>query len=615
MYFPPARKPRSAGRVRGCFSFTVVPRCEMCDSLSHRNFIPGREIGGRKERKVGEYLHIIMGGEAGQGLDTVAGLLGKAVTRAGRQLLVVQHVMSRVRGGHNNFRIRIGGGPGLGPPDTFHVLAAMSRESVDLHRDKLESGAVILTDAAWDLPAEANLVPVPFADLAPRPVLRSAALLGVLGAMLGLDPEELGKLLAENFDAKGEDIVAGNLAVLHKAMDWAGEHVPSRPLPGQDDSVVRLAMDGNQAVVLGALAAGVRFCGYYPMSPATSIAEGLVQAAVDMGVVVEQAEDEIAAANMALGAAYGGAPSIVPTSGGGFALMTEAVSLAGVMEMPVVFVVVQRPGPATGLATRTEQADLDLVLYAGHGEFPRAILTPATVENCFSLTHKAFDLAEKSQGPVFVLSDQYLASTLCSVEPFDTDSLPPVAGPDLSDTDAEAYTSYALPGPVSPRRIPGHGLSLVLADSHEHNEKGNIIEDGRMRVLMQDKRQAKLDLLRAEAVPPLYMGADRPDVLLVGWGSTLPVLQEVTQTLQSGGVRAACLGFTQVWPLVDETFLPQLNAAATVVAVEGNSTAQFAGLLRKTTGFHIPHTILRYDGRALTAGYVLERLRPIVEGL
>lgn len=564
---------------------------------------------------MGEYLHIIMGGEAGQGLDTVAGLLGKAVTRAGRHLLVAQHVMSRVRGGHNNFRIRIGIEPVLGPPDSFHVLAAMSRESVDLHRDKLEPGAVILTDAAWDLPAEPNLIPVPFAELAPRPVLRSAALLGVLGAMLGLDPEELGTLLAGNFDAKGEDIVASNLAVLNKSMDWAGEHVPSRPLPGQNDSVVRLTMDGNQAVVLGALAAGVRFCGYYPMSPATSIAEGLAQAAVDMGVIVEQAEDEIAAANMALGAAYGGAPSIVPTSGGGFALMTEAVSLAGVMEMPIVFVVAQRPGPATGLATRTEQADLDLVLYAGHGEFPRAVLTPATVQDCFSLTYKAFDVAEKSQGPVFVLSDQYLASAMRSVEPFDLERLPAVAGPDLSDTDAGAYMRYSLPGPVSPRRIPGHGLSLVLADSHEHNEKGSIIEDGRMRVLMQDKRQAKMDLLRTEVVPPVYLGREHPDVLLVGWGSTLPVLQEATRILLGGGVNAACLGFTQVWPLVDETFLPHLHAAATVVAVEGNSTAQFAGLLRKITGFHIPNTILRYDGRAMTAGYVLERLRPIVEGL
>jgi 2-oxoglutarate ferredoxin oxidoreductase subunit alpha len=374
-------------------------------------------------------------------------------------------------------------------------------------------------------------------------------------------------------------------------------------------------MDGNQAIVLGALAAGVRFCAYYPMSPATSIAEGLVQAAVEMGVVVEQAEDEIAAANMALGAAYAGAPSIVPTSGGGFALMTEAVSMAGVSETPVVFVVVQRPGPATGLATRTEQADLELVLHAGHGEFPRAILAPATLADCFYLTRKAFDLAEKSQGPVFVLSDQYLASATRSVLPFDLDSLAPVTGPDLTDNDPASYRRYNWDNSISPRRIPGHGQSLILADSHEHNETGHIIEDGATRVRMQDKRQAKMAVLRGEAVAPDFYGDDGPAVLLVGWGSSCEVLREATDELRATGVEAACLCFIQVWPLSPETFLPHLTSARTVVAVEGNSTAQFAGLLRKTTGFHIQDTVLRYDGRALTAGFVLERLQPILEAL
>lgn len=295
--------------------------------------------------------------------------------------------------------------------------------------------------------------------------------------------------------------------------------------------------------------------------------------------------------------------------------MTEAVSLAGVMEMPVVFVVVQRPGPATGLATRTEQADLNLVLHAGHGEFPRAILAPGSPEDCFALTHKAFDLAEKSQGPVFLLSDQYLASAVRSVDRLDPDALPPVAGPDLSDTDAENYRRYGLATPVAPRRLPGVGKSLVLVDSHEHDETGHITEDGAIRVRMQDKRLAKMDILLAEALPPEYHGADDPDVLLVGWGSTTGVLTETVDLLAAQGVRAASLGFIQVWPLVPDAFLPRLHAAAAVVAVEGNSTAQFAGLLRQVTGFDIVDHVLRYDGRALTPGYVLEHLRSILEAL
>lgn len=560
-------------------------------------------------------INLIMGGEAGQGLDTVAGLLGTAVVRSGWHLLTAQHVMSRVRGGHNNIRVRIGAQPVPGPPDMFHVLAAMSRESVDLHRDKLEEQAVILVDAAWEMPAGAALLGIPFAELAPRPVFRNVALLGVLGAMLGIKAGMLQDQLKEHFKVKGDQIVASNLDVLAASMKWAEEHAPRLSMPESTDPAGRLAMDGNQALVLGALAAGVRFCGYYPMSPATSIAEGLAHAPVEMGVVVEQAEDEIAAANMALGAAYAGARSLVPTSGGGFALMTEAVSLAGVMEMPVVFVVAQRPGPATGLATRTEQADLELVLYAGHGEFHRAILAPTNVSDCFYLTHKAFDLAEKSQGPVFVLSDQYLASAARSVDPFDLESLAPVATPDLSDSDPESYRRYNWAAPISPRRIPGNGLSLVMGDCHEHDEAGHIIEAGDIRVRMQDKRLAKIDVLLREVLPPEYRGADAPDLLLVGWGSTCEVLREVVEILQTDGVKVGVLSFAQVWPLVPETFLSRLDSAKTVVAVEGNSTAQFAGLLRKTTGFHIQQTVLRYDGRALTAGYVMARLRPILEAL
>lgn len=562
-----------------------------------------------------EELHLIMGGEAGQGLDTVSGLLGKAVVRSGRHLLAAQHVMSRVRGGHNNFRLRIGSQPVPGPPDTFHLLAAMSRESVVLHKDKLKDPAIILADAGWELPDTPGLVAIPFAELAPRPVFRNVALLGVIGAMLGLEASLFEEQLEEQFGAKGDEIVSSNLRVLASSMKWAVENAPSLPLPKAGGPAGLLTMDGNQAIVLGALAAGVRFCGYYPMSPATSIAEGLVQAAVEMGVVVEQAEDEIAAANMALGASYAGARSIVPTSGGGFALMTEAVSLAGVSETPVVFAVVQRPGPATGLATRTEQADLDLVLYAGHGEFPRAILAPSTLDDCFHLTHRAFDLAEKSQGPVFLLSDQYLASTARSVAPFDLEALAPVTEPDLGDTDPEKYRRYNWDNPISPRRIPGHGKSLVLADSHEHDEIGHIIEDGGIRVRMQDKRQAKMEELLSRVLPPEFSGDEEPELLLVGWGSSCEVLREVTAELRKSGTRAACLCFTQVWPLLPETFMPRLESAAAVVAVEGNSTAQFAGLLRKTTGFHIQDTVLRYDGRALTAGFVMERLQPVLEAL
>lgn len=556
-------------------------------------------------------MHLLLGGEAGQGLDTMAQLLSKVLIRSGWFVLTAQHVMSRVRGGHNNFRMRIAAQPVEAPADTYNILAAMTRESIDLHKDILVSDAVVLADAAWELDGP---IAVPFADLAPKPVQRNVALLGVLGAMFELDVKALHGVVEENFRAKGTDVVAGNAQVLDNAIAWASVNAPKLKLPGPVSPAGRLTMDGNQAIVLGALAAGIHFCPYYPMSPATSIAEGLMHVAVDMGIVVEQAEDEIAAANMALGAAYAGARTLVPTSGGGFALMTEAVSLAGVMEMPVVFAVVQRPGPATGLPTRTEQADLDLVLYAGHGEYPRAILAPSTPKECFELAHKSFDLAETSQGPVFLLSDQFLASSFQTVEPFDVAVLPEITSPDLSDTNPEKYQRYSLAGGgISPRRLPGVGKSLVVADCHEHTEVGHITEKQHLRIAMQDKRLAKEQVLLDRIAPPVFMGDNEPDLLLVGWGSTCGALREITALLRLQGCSVGCLSFTQVWPLAPQTFLPILEAAKVAVCVEGNSTGQFAGLIRKTTGFYFENQILRYDGRAITAGYVLKYLQSLLE--
>lgn len=559
--------------------------------------------------------NLIVGGAAGQGLDSAALMLARALVRSGWFVLAAQHVMSRVRGGHNNVRLRIAAEPIEAPADTFHLLAAMTEESVALHRGRLAPDAVILVDSAWKLPAEPGLVAIPFHELARRPVYYNTVLLGVISAFLGLEESVLAELLREQFAAKGEDTVAANLEALRHGRQW-GEATGVRlsmpdPAPAEQP---RLVMNGNQAACLGAVAAGVGFCGYYPMSPSTSLSEALAWAGADAGIVVEQAEDEIAAANMAVGAAYGGARAIVPTSGGGFALMTEAVSLAGIMEAPVVFFVAQRSGPATGLPTRTEQADLDLVLYAGHGEFPRAVFAPDSPESLFRLTYQAFAMAERAQTPVFVLSDEFLADGLFTTEPFSVEGLPPIAEPDLSDTDPEGYERYSLRmGPVPPRRIPGAGRSLVLWDSHEHEPSGHITESAEIRVAQQDRRLQKLSVLKEQVVPPAYLGPENPDVLLVSWGSPNGAVRETVSTHEGPGTLAA-LTFTQVWPLVPETFLPYLTAARRVVVVEGNSTGQFARLLTWAAGFSAPHAIRRYDGRAMTVQYIRQGLRSLLEG-
>jgi 2-oxoglutarate ferredoxin oxidoreductase subunit alpha len=328
------------------------------------------------------------------------------------------------------------------------------------------------------------------------------------------------------------------------------------------------------------------------------------------GLVVEQAEDEIAAVNLAIGASYTGASSMVATSGGGLALMVEAVSLAAVSETPLVVVVAQRPGPATGMPTRTEQADLELVLHAGHGEFPRAIFAPGDPEECFHLTRKAFELAERFQGPMFVLTDQFLADSYRAVKPFDPESVSAVRIATDTSVSSAPYRRYAITDSgVSPRLVPGMSEHLVVADSHEHSEDGHISEDVDVRRGMVDKRMKKQTGIRQEVIPPEVNGEDRPDLLLVSWGSSKGAVSEAAARMRSGGASVATLNFSQVWPLISEHFLHRLEAAGEVVCVEGNATGQLANLIRRETGYDIRRGVRRYDGLALTPGFIIRELK------
>jgi 2-oxoglutarate ferredoxin oxidoreductase subunit alpha len=290
--------------------------------------------------------------------------------------------------------------------------------------------------------------------------------------------------------------------------------------------------------------------------------------------------------------------------------MVEAVSLAAASETPLVVVVAQRPGPATGMPTRTEQADLELVLHAGHGEFPRAIFAPGDLEECFHLTRKAFELAEFYQGPMFVLTDQFLADSYRAVKPFDLESVSAVRiGTDLS-VSSTPYRRYAITDSgISPRLLPGTTEHLVVADSHEHSEDGHISEDVEVRKRMVDKRMRKQTGIRQEVIPPEVNGEEKPDLLLVSWGSSKGAVSEVAARMRSGGARVATLSFSQVWPLLPEQFLHHLEAAGEVVCVEGNATGQLANLIRRETGFDIRRGVRRYDGLALTPELIMRELK------
>jgi len=553
-------------------------------------------------------LNILIGGEAGQGLVTVGEILAKSFVRSGYFLVVTQSYQSRIRGGHNTFALRVSPEEIYAPQEPVDLLVALNDETLTLYQNELSPQGRIVADQGCTLPEE-NCLKVPYGHLASDKFSNIAAL-GVVCALLGLDEGLVGGTLEHFFGKKTPGLAEENRRVLEKAFRWASaQSVSFEKLPPSPNPVSRLMIQGNEAIVLGAISAGLKFYSFYPMTPSTSIGLTLARFAEKMGLVVEQAEDEIAAINLALGASFAGAPSMVATSGGGFALMGEGVSLAGMTETPIVIVIAQRPGPATGLPTRTEQGDLNFVLYSGHGEFPRAVFAPGTVREGFTLTRQAFALAEKYQGPVFILTDQFLSDSYRAAELPELETLPPVGLPIQTAPSNQPYQRFALTeNGVSTRLLPGWSENLVVAGSDEHTEDGHLTEDLSVRQLMVKKRLKKMEEIRREVVPPEFQGEREPDLLLVSWGSSKGAVWEAAAKMKSAGKRVATLHFSQVWPIIQEQFLGILQEAGQTVCVEGNATGQLAGLIRLETGFEIKKRINRYDGLPITPEFILREL-------
>ncbi len=554
-------------------------------------------------------LNILIGGEAGQGLVTVGEILAKSLVRKGYYIVVTQSYQSRIRGGHNTFSIRVGPDEIFAPQESIDLLVALNDETLTLHQKELSSGGRIVADQGCSLDEE-NCLKVPFGHLTSEKFSNIAAL-GVVCSLLGLEEAVVGQTLEDFFGKKVPGMAEENRRVLGEAWRWtSAQSFPFAKLPLPSKPTSRLMMHGNEAIALGAISAGLKFYSFYPMTPSTSIGLALARLAEKMGLIVEQAEDEIAAINLALGASFAGAASMVATSGGGFALMVEGVSLAGMTETPMVIVVAQRPGPATGLPTRTEQGDLNFVLHAGHGEFPRAIFAPGTVEECFHLTRQAFVLAEKFQGPMFILTDQFLSDSYRAIIPFDIENLMPVRPSHDAAPAALPYRRFAVTDSgISPRLLPGLSEHLVIAGSDEHTEDGHLTEDLSVRKQMVEKRLKKTEGIRRDVIRPEFKGDPHSDLLLISWGSSKGSVREAASSMSSPGRRVATLHFSQVWPLVPEQFVGSLQEARKVVCVEGNATGQLAGLIRRETGFEVHQRINRYDGLPLTPEYILRELK------
>jgi len=404
--------------------------------------------------------------------------LTRAAFHSGLELHAEQSYHSRIRGGENAFALRLNSGPAWGSREDTEVLAALNQEMLDQYLPTMADGGWVVCDAELAVSA-ARVVRVPASRLAKEelglPIAANMVLLGAAACVTGVDEDSLSQVVREAFGDKAEI----NLKALALGRKHAGDPRLG-PLTRAYVHGERMLLTGGAAVGAGAIAAGCRYLASYPMTPGTAVLTYLAERATRWGLVVEQAEDEIAAINMALGAAYAGARSLVTTSGGGFALMVEGLSLAGMIETPVVIHIGQRPAPATGLPTRSGQEELLFAVHAGHGEFPRYVVAPRTAEEAFYLTAKAFDLAEKYQVPALILTDQYLIDSFSSCAPLEAAR---VAARSylLTPEELEAMVAYdrfaVTDSGVSPRAVPGASEKLVLVDSDEHDTYGRITED------------------------------------------------------------------------------------------------------------------------------------------
>jgi 2-oxoglutarate ferredoxin oxidoreductase subunit alpha len=558
------------------------------------------------------------GGAAGDGQAAMADALALVVARSGLQLYAYNSYQSVIRGGHVWLRLRISQDEVETHGDRLDAVVALDAEGLERHAQELSEGGVVLFNSdklkADRLPPGRTPLPFPVKALTAAlgtqlAVQQNTVLLGGLVQLLGLPLEKLVEALSKQFGKKGEAVVALNVALARAG--WEHARKSFAPLPAAARWTLsekrRSVMTGNEAFAMGAAAAGCGFYAAYPMTPATGVLHWLAPHAERCGIVVKQAEDEIAVANMVIGAGHAGARAMCATSGGGFALMTEAIGMAGMIEAPSVFLLVMRGGPSTGLPTKTEQADLNQAIGASQGDFPRILLAPSDVLDCFRTMEEAFNLADRWQLPVIVLSDLLLSEHNQTVDPDRFDFRFRIdRGQVVREAPAEgSFRRYLITEDgVSPRALPGTAGTVFQASTDEHDESGVIISDVAThpptRRRMVDKRARKVDAALRELPPPELEGPADAPLTLVGWGSTKGVIREARALLAARGVAANQLAIRYLVPFHEREVAAILARAGKTLVVENSSSGQFARHLRAETGHAVDGRILKYDGEPFT---------------
>lgn len=560
-----------------------------------------------------------IGGEAGFGIMLSGLTFSKLVVRSGYYIFNYAEYPSIIRGGHNMVQLTISDQPVDASYTHTDFLVAFNKETIDLHAHELVSGSLVIYDEEHPkLPVMAKgvrLLQVPFKKISKEVAnsffLRNTAALGAMAAFWGIDIKMLEKLIGEEFAAKPPEVAKSNQAVARAGYKFVKEHYAEyikdtlRPLRIRS---ARTVINGNEAIALGAVAAGVQFASIYPMTPISNILHVLAPLQEKYNFIYKQPEDEIAAVNMAIGASFAGARAMTATAGGGFCLMSEGYGLAAMTETPLVIIEGMRGGPATGLPTWTEQGDLRFVLHAHQGEFPRIVLAAGDAEEAFHLTMQAFNLADAYQTPVVVMVDKQVCESGFTTPEFDIRKYQIKRGKLLLKKQA-GYKRYALvKDGISVRSVPGVG-NHVVANSDEHNEHGYSNESAENRIAQMDKRMKKLEMCAQTDMPqPVLYGPRNADLTIVSWGSNKGVILEAMKYFD----RVNFLHLTWVSPFPARAVKNVLENARQILNVECNANGQMAGLIKEQTGIGIKHNLLKYDGRPFFPEEIIAKIKKMI---
>jgi 2-oxoglutarate ferredoxin oxidoreductase subunit alpha len=573
---------------------------------------------------------VTIGGEAGQGIQTVGDIIARVCHRAGLYLMAINDFESRIRGGHSFMQIRISDKPVSAPRSRIDLLIALNAATCDLHEDEMTETGRILMDAGHDdeknedretSPQKSrriNPIPVAFTEMAKEAggkIMANTVAAGACLALLGAPFSLFEEILKARFSEK-ENMLENNIAAGRSGFDAVKDTSFDHAFDWPSDSSARGPLfSGANAMALGALAADCRLAAFYPMSPATGIMVHLAQFMDELPVVVEQTEDEISAVNMIVGASFAGVRAMTATSGGGFSLMAEGLGLAGITETPVVIINSQRPGPATGLPTRTGQGDLLFVIHASQDEFPRFVFAPGSPVHAYDTLIRAFHLSEKYQVPAIVLTDQYINDSLWITD--EDIRVPEEPERFVIDDDQisspKDYQRFAVTeSGISPRALPCRGKALVGVTANEHDEAGHMTETAADRNRMMEKRQAKETGMAGEMQGPAGYHGDS-ESLLVGWGSSGGAIREAVDLMRAENADVGALIFSDLWPFPGKQTLEDLSRCRRFITVEQNASSQLGRLIRQQTGRQFDTSLCRYDGRPFTPDWIAHHATSALE--